>query len=103
MTQPPTLEPKLSLQTIEANEYCSRLSKLEPHKSTVLDGIPSAVLDYQLHSCLSLCSIINSSIATGFFPTIWKSAVVKPLHKGGQRLSFVGHLTLLVNLLSAQS
>ena len=34
-----------------------------------------------------LCSIINSSTARSLFPTPWKCAIVKPLHKGGHHAS----------------
>ena len=57
MNQPPTPEPmaKLSLQNIEANECCSRLSKLDPHKSTY------TMMEYHLHAMLKTTTSIVAS------------------------------------------
>ena len=32
-----------------------------------------------------VCSIINTSISTCSIPSVWKKALVKPLHKGGSK------------------
>lgn len=42
-----------------------------------LDGIPSAMLKLASSVIdLSVCSIINSSIASGSYPSVWKRALV---------------------------
>ena len=62
------------------------MSAINPHKSTVLDGIPASLLKTASSAIASpLCSIIKSSIQSGSFPSSWKCALVKPLHKGGSR------------------
>ena len=85
LDQPSPL-PTLKLDLIEPDECKSRLLKLNPHKSTGHDGIPSAMLK-TAHTVIAspLCSIINSSITSRVFPSSWKKAIVKPLHKGGPR------------------
>ena len=78
--------PCMTLNTIKPEECETRLSHLDPHKSTGLDGIPSAMLNIASSAIASpLCSIINSSITSHFYPSAWKKALVKPLHKGGPR------------------
>ena len=74
----------LSLLTIDTDECHSRLSAINPHKSTGLDGIPASLLKTASLTIVSpLCSIINSSIQSGSFPSSWKCALVKLSHKGG--------------------
>ena len=74
------------LLTIDTDECHSRLSAINPHKSTGLDGIPASLLKTASSVIATpLCSIINTSIQSGSFPSTWKRALVKPLHKGGSR------------------
>ena len=76
----------LSLQAIEVDECHSRLMELNPRKSTGADGIPPSMLRIAgTVIAAPLCSIINLSLSTGSFPTSWKNALVKPLHKSGPR------------------
>ena len=78
--------PPLSLQPIQPEECEIKLSKLQPRKSTGLDGIPASMLKIASPViALPVCSIINTSISTCSLPSIWKKALVKPLHKGGSR------------------
>ena len=76
----------LSLQPIEVDECQSRLTELNLRKSTGSDGIPSRML-WIAGAVIAppLCSIINLSLSTGCFPTAWKNAFVKLLHKSGPR------------------
>ena len=54
--------------------------------NTMLDGIPASLLKTASSAIATpLCSIINSSIQSGSFPSSWKCALVNPLHKGGSR------------------
>ena len=76
----------MSLCPIQPEECQTRLSKLNPRKSTGSDGIPSSMLKIASSVIAHpLCSIINASIASGSFPSSWKRALVKPMHKGGPR------------------
>ena len=94
-TTPPTPDqtPTLSLRTPTpllsfcptTPQWCEQtLSGLKPKCASGLDLLPSSSL-IAARSVISypLSSIINSSIASSQFPTPWKSAVIKPLHKGG--------------------
>ena len=57
--------PPLSLQPIQPEECEIKLSKLQPHKSTGLDGIPTFMLRIASPViALPVCSIINTSIST---------------------------------------
>ena len=64
------------------------LASLKTRCSIGLDGIPSFALKAG-RSVISypLSSILNSSISSAIFPAPWKCAWVKPLHKGGDRVS----------------
>ena len=78
--------PPLSLQPIQPEECEIKLSKLQPRKSTGLDGIPTFMLRIASPViALPVCSIINTSISTCSLPSVWKKALVKPLQKGGSR------------------
>ena len=61
---------------------------LKTNKSTGPDGIPAFVLKSSADTIShTVSSIINSSIASSSFPTVWKHAHVKPVHKGGDKSS----------------
>ena len=75
-----------SLRSIQPEECEVKLSKLKLRKSTGLDGIPSSMLRIASPViALPVCSIINTSISTCSIPSVWKKALVKPLHKGGSK------------------
>ena len=62
------------------------LSSFKPRCASGLDKIPSStVIAAKSVICFPLCSILNSSISSSVFPRPWKSASIKPLHKGGDR------------------
>ena len=89
--------PPMSLCLIQPEECHTRLSKLNPRKSTGSDGISSSML--KIGSSViphPLCSIINASIASGSFPSSWKQALVKPMHKGGPRDVLSNHRPIFV-------
>ena len=68
-------------------EWCENaLATLKSNCATGPDHLPAAAL-IAGRTVISypLCSIINSSIACSRFPTPWKCAIIKPLHKGGDR------------------
>ena len=85
---PPHSTPTLSLHPATP-EWCEKaLAAIKPNCATGPDHLPSAALTAgRTVISYPLCSIINSSIAQSLFPTPWKCAIVKPLHKGGDRAS----------------
>ena len=84
----PHLTPTLSLHPATP-EWCENaLAALKPNCATGPDQLASAALIAgRTDISYPLCSIINSFIAHSVFPTPWKCAIVKPLHKGGDRAS----------------
>ena len=84
----PSIESTLSLVCTTPTWCENALASLKPKCSAGLDSIPaSALIAGRSVICYPLCSILNSSITSSIFPTPWKCAWVKPLHKGGDRVS----------------
>ena len=78
--------PPLSFQPTQLKECEIKLSMLQPWRSAGLDGIASSMLNIASPViALPVRSIINLSISTCLLPSVWKKALVKPLHKGGSR------------------
>ena len=76
------------LHTIQADECEEELSNLRINQSSGPDAIPASVLKLSAATIARpVCSIFNASLATSVFPSLWKHAHVKPLHKGGDKLS----------------
>ena len=70
-----------------STELCEEaLLDLKLNKSTGSDNIPALALKIS-HKVIAkpLSSIINTSITSSSVPSSWKHALVKPLHKGGDR------------------
>ena len=68
-------------------QWCDEaLSSLKLSRSSGSDNIPSVAL-HAASSSLStpVCSILNSSLNSSTFPSVWKTALVRPLHKSGDR------------------
>ena len=62
------------------------LSSLNVNKSTGLDNIGPRILKMSTDIIApSLLFIVNKSITSGKFPSIWKEAKVKPLYKAGSK------------------
>ena len=62
------------------------LSNLNVSKSTGLDNIGPKILKISANIIApSLVYIVNKSITSGSFPSLWKEAKVKPLFKSGDR------------------
>ena len=65
-------------------DWCKQaLSNLKTSCATGLE--PVALIAARSIISYPLSSIINCSIASSCFPTQWKCAAIKPLHKGGDR------------------
>lgn len=67
-------------------EVLDALQALDPRSSTGEDKVNSFILKLAAPIIAEpLRHIFNLSMITGHFPTLWKSAHVIPLHKGGSR------------------
>ena len=78
--------PRLSLKPVSAQWCEEALSDIKPSRCPGMDGIPSVALGAASSSLSGpLCCILNSSIASSTFPSSWKTALVRPLHKSGDR------------------
>ena len=69
---------------INCSFVSSSLLSLDGTKSTGLDGIGPRLLYIYILSP-SITFIINESITSGIFPSVWKNAKVKPLYKSGAK------------------
>ena len=78
--QPPSessWKPDLAPSTI-----CAELAKLNCRKSSGSDNIPPILLKMsRFHISHPLSHLFNLSVELGYFPTIWKSALVVPVPK----------------------
>lgn len=62
------------------------LQKLDPSKGPGPDGLPAVFLKRTAESiCKPLHIAFNKCITEGFFPDIWKSAYIVPIHKSGSK------------------
>ncbi len=75
-----------SIPLITEEEVMKLIGNLGENKAIGLDGV-SAKLFRLTDPVLSKpnTNILNLSISTGQFPTIWKLGKVKPIHKSGNR------------------
>ena len=76
----------LILRTITLNELSKAVRLLKPSSAVGVDGIPlDAIKKCSAVIGAHLLHIINTSIATRVFPDSWKTAIVTPIHKAGDR------------------
>ena len=73
-----------TIPLITKSQVTRWLHTLDKHKATGCDNLSATYL----HSVgpvivNTLQDIVNTSITSGIFPSAWKEAVVRPLHKGG--------------------
>ena len=62
------------------------LKALKPKKSFGIDGISSEILKIGSEVLVvPLTYIVNCSITTGKYPSNWKTAIVRALHKKGDK------------------
>ena len=75
-----------SLKTVEEEHVAKIVKKLKNKRSHGFDNISAELLKLGGDILIGpLTYIINTSILTGTFPTKWKEAKVKPLHKKEDR------------------
>ena len=76
-----------SLKTISISDLKQTIKNLKPKKSSGLDGLTQQQLKTGANILVApLQNIFNQSITIGEFPTIWKEAVVTPVHKKGDKM-----------------
>ena len=74
---------EFSLEVIDEDLCSDLIAMLKPTKSLGPDNIPAYILRKCSNSIAKpLANIVYSSISLGVVPSVWKSAWVKPLHKG---------------------
>ena len=78
-----------SFSPVTEAEVKKAIKSLKPKKSSGLDFVPPTIIKLAVDVITTpLTWIINSSLQSGEFPSIWKSAKVSPIYKNkGSRLS----------------
>lgn len=76
----------ISSLIVTENEIESALKSLDVSKGPGPDGIHPLFIK----ACTSvlvepLCKLFNKSLSTGDFPSLWKKAIVVPIHKSGRK------------------
>lgn len=75
-----TLEPFIT----DEEEVISLVKKIDIYKSSSIENLSSRILkDAFLAIPTQLTYLFNISLTTGQFPELWKSALIIPIHKGG--------------------
>ena len=80
---------KFSIPQITIDTVYSYICNLEERKATGLDSISTQMIIRAgpLRIAPVLCDIINTSLKSGTFPSLWKLAKVIPLYKSGSAVS----------------
>ena len=77
-------KPKFCIPYISPQYVYDYMKQIDIRKSVGLDDISGHLIQLAGTSLvLPICDILNTSIAAGTFPYLWKSAKVFALHKGG--------------------
>ena len=93
-----TVNPNLLFEaTTTAPELEGILTKLNVNKAPVVDNLPARIL----HTCAKelstpLAHLFNLSLRTGKMPTLWKSAIITPIHKGDSRDLVTNYRSLFI-------
>lgn len=75
---------KMKLDFVDEREIIKIIRELKPKKSSGWDEVPSKVIKgVSNQTACPLAHIINSSFATGVFPTHAKRTIIKPIFKKG--------------------
>jgi len=86
----PNINPNHSDKTFTSkiNVIRKRLKTIGSNKSVGSDGIPSSILKLGGEAMIPyLARLLDTTVNNGTLPRDWKSAVVVPIHKGGDRSS----------------
>ena len=80
----PVCESTFKFDMIEEEDVLKILQGLDPNKAVRVDGICSKLLKTVASGISrSLTSLFNTSLTSGKVPSEWRSALVTPVHKGG--------------------
>ena len=72
--------------SLKENEVLKALQGLDPKKGAGPDKLPSIFIKSCASSlCVPLTLLFNQSLKTGIFPERWKTAMIVPIFKGGQK------------------
>lgn len=72
------------IPTIHTTDILNIMQDIRSNKATGIDGISIKLLHISLPFIIfPLTDIINRAILESTFPKLWKTAIVTPLHKGG--------------------
>lgn len=79
-----TMEPAFNFKHVSESEVLNAIKLLKPSRARGVFGIDTIMLeDLKDRLVNPITNIANLSISKGLFPSIWKSAVVTPIFKGG--------------------
>ena len=80
----PVCESTFKFDMIEEEDVLKILQGLDPNKAVGVDGISSKLLKTVASGISrSLTSLFNTSLTSEKVPSEWRSALVTPVHKGG--------------------
>lgn len=83
---PPKIFDTMSVSETSSHEILKIIGKLKNKYSAGLDEFPDCLLKTCAHAIIHpLTHIFNSSLCTGIFPDIFKTAKIKPLFKKGNK------------------
>lgn len=108
INKPPTLPPNrnsvpqsIYLQPVDTNEIVNIINSLKINKAPGIDAIKSETLKEITNEIASpLTFLINNIIESGIFPDEFKIAIIKPLHKSGDKTNPTNYrpISLITNL-----
>lgn len=90
------------LMDTDCYEVRTIIMNLKPSNAVGHDGIPTKVVKLVMNQIIpALVHIANRSFASGVFPSLFKTALIKPIYKGGDRGSINNYRP--ISILSALS
>ncbi len=89
--------PAFDFQTIAEAEVTKAIEHLNPTAGAGADGISARMLKLAPSTISSvLTSIINRSLTTASFPTLWKMGIVTPVHKRGCKFNISNYRPITI-------
>ena len=88
--------------TLSTDIVLKGLKALDPSKGAGIDNVPPVFLKYAAESLMKpLHYLFNNFLKEGYFPDLWKSARITPVHKDGSRKEVTNYRP--ISILSALS